>query len=32
MRVNGEWAAIYQRWLGTPVPAPPLAVYGRALP
>jgi polar amino acid transport system substrate-binding protein len=32
MRVNGEWAAIYQRWLGTPVPAPPAAVYGRALP
>jgi polar amino acid transport system substrate-binding protein len=32
MRANGEWAAIYQRWLGTPVPAPPAAVYGREVP
>ncbi len=31
MRVDGTWAAIYQRWLGTPVPPPPPAVYGRAL-
>lgn len=31
MRADGTWAEIYQRWLGTPVPAPPAAVYGRAL-
>jgi len=32
MRQDGEWAEIYARWLPPPVPAPPPAVYGRALP
>jgi polar amino acid transport system substrate-binding protein len=27
MRANGQWAASYQRWIGTPVPAPPPAQY-----
>jgi polar amino acid transport system substrate-binding protein len=27
MRADGQWAAIYKRWLGTPVPAPPAAHY-----
>jgi polar amino acid transport system substrate-binding protein len=31
MRTDGTWAAIYERWLGNPVPEPPPAVYGRAL-
>jgi polar amino acid transport system substrate-binding protein len=31
MRQDGEWAQIYERWLGPPVPAPPPAVYGREL-
>jgi polar amino acid transport system substrate-binding protein len=34
MRQNGEWAAIWERWLAEPgesAPAPPPAVYGRAL-
>ena len=32
MRGNGEWEAIYDRWLAEPLgpaPAPPKAVYGR---
>ena len=32
MRSNGEWTAIYDRWLAGPLgpaPAPPKAVYGR---
>ena len=32
MRDNGEWTAIYNSWLRTPLgpaPAPPKAVYGR---
>jgi polar amino acid transport system substrate-binding protein len=32
MRVDGTWAAIYEEHLGRPVPPPPPAVYGRALP
>jgi polar amino acid transport system substrate-binding protein len=27
MRTNGQWAASYARWVGTPVPAPPPAHY-----
>jgi polar amino acid transport system substrate-binding protein len=27
MRADGEWAAIYSRWIGTPAPAPPPAHY-----
>jgi polar amino acid transport system substrate-binding protein len=27
MRTDGTWAAIYNRWLGAPVPAPPAASY-----
>jgi polar amino acid transport system substrate-binding protein len=27
MRADGTWAAIYSRWLGSPVPAPPAASY-----
>jgi polar amino acid transport system substrate-binding protein len=27
MRTNGQWAASYARWVGTPVPAPPPARY-----
>jgi polar amino acid transport system substrate-binding protein len=33
MRSNGEWTAIYNRWLADslgPAPSPPKAVYGRA--
>jgi polar amino acid transport system substrate-binding protein len=29
MRADGEWAASYRRWVGTPVPAPPPAHYLR---
>ncbi len=32
MRTDGTWAAIYHKWLPGTVPAPPAAVYGRALP
>jgi polar amino acid transport system substrate-binding protein len=35
MRDNGEWTAIYNRWLADslgPAPSPPRAVYGRASP
>jgi polar amino acid transport system substrate-binding protein len=32
MRTNGEWAKLYHKWLPGPVPSPPPAVYGRALP
>ena len=31
MRQDGEWAAIYERWLPPPAPTPPPAVYGREL-
>jgi polar amino acid transport system substrate-binding protein len=27
MRADGQWAAIYKHWVGTPVPAPPPAHY-----
>jgi polar amino acid transport system substrate-binding protein len=27
LRANGQWAASYARWVGTPVPAPPPAHY-----
>jgi polar amino acid transport system substrate-binding protein len=27
MRADGQWAAIYRRWIGTPVPPPPPAHY-----
>jgi polar amino acid transport system substrate-binding protein len=27
LRTDGGWAAIYAKWLGTPVPAPPAAEY-----
>jgi polar amino acid transport system substrate-binding protein len=27
MRADGQWAASYARWFGTPVPAPPTARY-----
>lgn len=27
MRADGQWAASYRRWIGTPVPAPPAAHY-----
>jgi polar amino acid transport system substrate-binding protein len=27
MRTDGQWAADYRRWVGTPVPAPPRARY-----
>jgi polar amino acid transport system substrate-binding protein len=27
MRANGQWAASYRHWVGTPVPAPPPARY-----
>jgi polar amino acid transport system substrate-binding protein len=27
LRTNGQWAASYARWVGTPVPAPPPAHY-----
>lgn len=29
MRSDGSWRAIYHRWLGNPVPAPPKAQYDR---
>jgi polar amino acid transport system substrate-binding protein len=32
MRTNGDWADIYRKWQPAPVPNPPKAVYGRALP
>jgi polar amino acid transport system substrate-binding protein len=28
LRTDGQWAASYAHWVGTPVPAPPLAQYG----
>jgi len=28
LRTDGQWAASYARWVGTPVPAPPPAQYG----
>ncbi len=28
LRTNGQWAASYAHWVGTPVPAPPSAQYG----
>ena len=28
LRTNGQWAASYAHWIGTPVPAPPPAQYG----
>jgi polar amino acid transport system substrate-binding protein len=28
LRTNGQWAAGYAHWIGTPVPAPPAAQYG----
>jgi polar amino acid transport system substrate-binding protein len=28
VRTNGQWAASYAHWVGTPVPAPPPAQYG----
>jgi len=31
-RTDGTWKRIYQKWLPAPVPNPPPAVYGRALP
>jgi polar amino acid transport system substrate-binding protein len=31
-RADGTWAAIYHKWLPGPVPKPPAAYYGRALP
>ena len=27
LRSNGQWAASYARWVGTPVPTPPPARY-----
>ena len=27
LRTDGQWAASYTRWVGTPVPAPPPARY-----
>ncbi len=27
MRADGQWAASYRRWIGTPAPAPPAAHY-----
>ena len=27
MRTDGEWAADYRHWVGTPAPAPPQAKY-----
>jgi polar amino acid transport system substrate-binding protein len=27
LRTSGRWAASYARWIGTPVPAPPPALY-----
>jgi polar amino acid transport system substrate-binding protein len=27
LRANGSWAASYAHWVGTPVPAPPAALY-----
>jgi polar amino acid transport system substrate-binding protein len=27
LRADGQWAASYRRWIGTPVPAPPAAHY-----
>jgi polar amino acid transport system substrate-binding protein len=32
MRTDGTWAKLYEKWLPTSAPAPPTAVYGRALP
>jgi polar amino acid transport system substrate-binding protein len=32
MRSSGEWADIYRKWQPAPVPNPPKAEYGRALP
>lgn len=35
LRSDGEWTAIYNRWLAAPLgpaPAPPKAVYGRSAP
>lgn len=29
MRADGRWAALFQKWMGTPAPPPPPAVYGR---
>ncbi len=28
LRTDGQWAASYMHWIGTPVPAPPPAQYG----
>jgi polar amino acid transport system substrate-binding protein len=28
LRTDGQWAASYRHWIGTPVPAPPAAQYG----
>ncbi len=28
LRTDGQWAASYARWVGTPVPRPPAAQYG----
>jgi len=28
LRTDGQWAASYARWVGTPAPAPPPALYG----
>ena len=28
LRTDGQWAASYAHWIGTPVPAPPAAEYG----
>jgi polar amino acid transport system substrate-binding protein len=28
LRTDGQWAASYRQWIGTPVPAPPAAQYG----
>ena len=27
LRTNGQWAASYRHWIGTPVPSPPPAHY-----
>ena len=28
LRTDGQWQASYAKWIGTPVPAPPVAQYG----
>ena len=28
LRTNGQWAASYEHWIGSPAPAPPAAQYG----